>query len=74
MNILHNPDEKGNICLGDVVTVDVKDSVIYSSTRTVTAVDVENVVIVEAPDAIMVCRKDKAQEVKKIDKNTKTNK
>ena len=66
MDILHDPDENGNICLGDVVTVDVKDAVIYSSTRTVTAVDVENIVIVETPDAIMVCRKDKAQEVKKI--------
>lgn len=66
MDILHEPDESNNILLGDVVTVDVKDAVIYSSTRTVTAVDVENIVIVETPDAIMVCRKDKAQEVKKI--------
>ena len=66
MDILHEPDENGNICLGDVVTVDVKDAVIYASNRTVTAVDVENIVIVETPDAIMVCRKDKAQEVKKI--------
>lgn len=66
MDILHDPDENNNILLGDVVTVDVKDAVIYSSTRTVTAVDVENIVIVETPDAIMVCRKDKAQEVKKI--------
>ena len=48
------------------MAVDVKDAVIYSSTRTVTAVDVENIVIVETPDAIMVCRKDKAQEVKKL--------
>ncbi len=66
MDILHDPDENNNILLGDVVTVDVKDAVIYSSTRTVTAVDVENIVIVETPDAVMVCRKDKAQEVKRI--------
>lgn len=66
MDILHDPDENGNILLGDVMAVDVKDAVIYSTTRTVTAVDVENVVIVETLDAIMVCRKDKAQEVKKI--------
>lgn len=66
MHILHDPDENGNICLGDVVTVDVKDSVIYSSGRTIAAVDVENIAIVETSDAIMVCRKDKAQEVRKI--------
>jgi hypothetical protein len=56
----------GGVTRTETVTVDVKDAVIYSSTRTVTAVDVENIVIVETPDAIMVCRKDKAQEVKKI--------
>ncbi len=66
MDVLHDPDENNNILLGDVVTVDVKDAVIYSSSRAVTAVDVENIVIVETSDAIMVCRKDKAQEVKKI--------
>ena len=66
MDILHDQDENNNILLGDVVAVDVKDAVLYSSSRTVTAVDVENIVIVETPDAIMVCRKDKAQEVRKI--------
>ena len=66
MDILHVPDRNGNVCVGDVVAVDVKDAVIYSSGRTVTAVDVENIVIVETTDAIMVCRKDKAQWVKKI--------
>ena len=66
MDILHKPDDNNNILIGDVVTVDVKDTVIFSSSRTVTAVDVENIVIVETPDAIMVCRKDMAQDVKKI--------
>lgn len=66
MDILHDPDENGNILLGDVFAVDTKDAVIYASSRTVATVDVENIVIVETPDAIMVCRKDKAQDVKKI--------
>ncbi|RRK33729.1 mannose-1-phosphate guanylyltransferase [Schaedlerella arabinosiphila] len=66
METLHAPDEDGNIIFGDGVAVDTKDTVIYSSSRTVTAVDVENLIIVETPDAIMVCRKDKAQGVKKI--------
>ncbi len=66
MDILHNPDENENILLGDVVAVDTKNAVIFSSARTVAAVGVENICIVETPDAVMVCRKDKAQEVKKI--------
>lgn len=66
MDILHEPDKNGNVYIGDVLALDTKDTVIYASTRTVTAVDVENIVIVETPDAIMICKKDKAQEVKKI--------
>ena len=66
MYVLHTPNEDGNILLGDVVAIDSKDSVIYSSGKAVTAVDVEGLVIVETPDAIMVCKKDKAQNVKKI--------
>ena len=66
MDILHEPDDTGNVLLGDVTAIGVKDSVIYSSGRIVTALDVDNIVIVETPDAVMVCRKDKAQDVKKI--------
>ena len=66
MDILHDPDENGNILLGDVKAVGVRDAVIYSSGRTVAALDVDNIVIVETPDAVLVCRKDKAQDVKRI--------
>ncbi len=66
MDILHKPDSEGNVIVGDVIAIDTKDTVIYSKSRIVTAVDVENIVIVDTPDAIMVCKKDKAQNVKKI--------
>lgn len=66
MDILHNQDENGNVSLGDVFPVDTRNSILFSSSRTVTAVGMDNVVIVETPDAVMVCRKDKAQDVKKI--------
>ena len=66
MDILHVPDQNGNVLLGDVLAIDTENSVICSSFRTVTAVDLENIVIVETKDAVMVCSKDKAQNVKKI--------
>lgn len=66
MDVLREKDADGNILEGDVLAVDVKDSIILSGGKTITAVDVENLVIVETKDAIMVCPKDKAQGVKKI--------
>ena len=66
MNILHDQDNDNNVLLGDVVAVDVKNSTVYAGSRMVAAVDVENIVIVETSDVVMVCRKDRAQNVKKI--------
>ncbi len=66
MDVLHTPDSNGNVLIGDAVAVDASNTIIYSSGRTVTVVGVDNLVIVETPDVIMVCQKDKAQDVKKI--------
>ena len=66
MDVLHKTDEKKNVFIGDVIGIDVEDSVIYSTSRIVTAVDVKDLVVVETPDAVMVCSKSKAQNVKKI--------
>ncbi|GHU42681.1 mannose-1-phosphate guanylyltransferase [Clostridia bacterium] len=66
MEVLHQTDENGNVQIGDTLAIDTSNTVLYSSKKIVTAVGVDNLVIVETSDAIMVCRKDKAQDVKKI--------
>lgn len=66
LNVIQKSDDNGNITLGDIVAIDTKNSTIYSSSRTVAVVGVDNLVIVETPDAVMVCNKDQAQDVKKI--------
>lgn len=66
MDVLHEPDDRGNVVLGDVIAVNTTNSVIYSDRKLVAAVGVDNLVIVDSPDAIMVCKKDKAQDVKLI--------
>ena len=66
LGAIHSPDADGNIAVGDVIAVNCKDVTAYSSTRTVAAVGVENLVIVETADAVLVCPRDKAQGVKLI--------
>lgn len=65
-NVLHNEDCDGNIKIGDVIAIDSKNTTAYSSGKLIATVGVDNLVIVETPDAIMICTKDKAQDVKKI--------
>jgi len=63
-------DESGNLLIGDesrVIARDVKDAVIVATTgRVVAAIGLENVVIVDTPDAMLVCSRDRAQEVKQV--------
>ncbi|WP_211301651.1 mannose-1-phosphate guanylyltransferase/mannose-6-phosphate isomerase [Defluviimonas denitrificans] len=57
-------DGGGNAIRGDGVAYDAKDNLIHSEGRLVAAVGVEGLAIVETPDAILVTRRDYAQEVK----------
>lgn len=66
MTVLHDADEHGNVMLGNSLAVNTTNSICYSSGKLVSVVGLDNVVIVETPDAIMVCAKDKAQDVKLI--------
>ncbi len=60
------PDSDGNIARGKFVGVDTKDCIIYSKDKLVAGVGVENLIVVVTDDAILVCDKNKAQDVKKI--------
>ena len=57
-------DNDGNAISGDVITHDCRDSYISSSSRLVTAVGLEELIVVEDKDCVLVAKKDKAQGVK----------
>lgn len=59
-------DESGNILKGKTALLKTRNSIVYAQKRLVAAVGIENLIIVETEDAVLVCRKDDAQEVKKI--------
>jgi mannose-1-phosphate guanylyltransferase / mannose-6-phosphate isomerase len=59
-------DEAGNSVSGDVVTVDCRQTYIRGQSRLVTAVGLENMVVVEDKDSVLVARKEKSQDVKQL--------
>ncbi len=59
-------DEAGNALFGDVLLHDSKNSHVYSESKLVAAIGVEDLVIVETADAVMVADKSKSQDVKEI--------
>ena len=74
IKVIHEQDENGNIEIGKTLTVDTTNTIIYSTTgKLISTVGVDNLIIVETEDAILVCPRDKAQDVKKIVDKLKEN-
>ncbi|MEE3349816.1 MAG: mannose-1-phosphate guanylyltransferase/mannose-6-phosphate isomerase [Candidatus Gastranaerophilaceae bacterium] len=61
-----NKDNDGNVISGKVVTDNVKNSLIYSQKEVVAVSGLENIILVETEDAIMACKMDNSQDVKKL--------
>ena len=59
-------DAAGNVVRGDVDLIDVKNSLVRAESRMVAAIGVDNLVIVETPDAVLVADRSRAQDVKKV--------
>ena len=59
-------DRDGNYITGNVIDVDSKNSMIYSTSKLVTTIGLEDTVVIETEDALLVCNKNRTQDVKKI--------
>ena len=60
------PDENGNTSIGDTMFVDVRNTHVQSEDRLVATVGVENLLIVDTPDALLVASKDASQQVREV--------
>ncbi|MEK7851995.1 MAG: mannose-1-phosphate guanylyltransferase, partial [Deltaproteobacteria bacterium] len=59
-------DEHGIVAHAEHISIDTKDCIIYSPKKLVATIGVSNLIIVETEDAILICDKSRAQDVKKV--------
>jgi mannose-1-phosphate guanylyltransferase/mannose-6-phosphate isomerase len=60
-------DDQGNGRSGDVITVDVEDSVLVNREGpTVGAIGLEDLVVVSTPNAVLICPKQRSEDVKQL--------
>ena len=59
-------DSSGNVLKGDVTVKDTTNTYIYASHHMITTVGVDNLVVIDTPDATFIASQDKAHEVKSI--------
>jgi len=59
-------DENGNAGAGESIIIDSKNSYIYSETGLIALVGLDDVIVVQDGNTTLVCKRDKAEEIKKV--------
>ncbi|MFQ5340732.1 MAG: mannose-1-phosphate guanylyltransferase [Anaerolineae bacterium] len=63
---LMDADREGNVVSGDHIGVDTHGSFIHSDGRLIATIGVEDLIVVDTGDAVLVCPRDRAQDVKAV--------
>jgi len=66
LGAIFDTDEHGNIVRGDNISIDTRNSIVYGNSRLVATIGLDSMIVVETGDSILVCPKEKAQDVKKV--------
>ena len=59
-------DADGNASVGDAIVTDSRNTLVHATSRLVSAVGLDDVIVVETADAVLVADRSKSQDVKKI--------
>lgn len=63
---VNETDGKGNMERGNIIGLENENSILYGDERLVAAIGLKDMMVVDTPDAVLVCPRDRAQDVKKI--------
>jgi mannose-1-phosphate guanylyltransferase len=63
---LAGKDERGNSITGTVIQKDTNNSFIYSPEKVVATIGIDDLIIVNTPDALLICKRGKSQDVKEV--------
>ena len=59
-------DGCGNVLEGRGVLMDTRNTLVYAPHKVVATLGVENLIIADAGDSLLVCHKERAQEIKRL--------
>ena len=59
-------DENGNATIGKTVLLNSQNSYIYSPNKFVATIDIDDLIVINTDDALLICKKEKSQEVKEV--------
>lgn len=59
-------NDEGNIIEGNVVTINTKNTIVQGDEKLIALVGMENAIVVDTKDALLICNKENAQNVKQV--------
>ena len=59
-------DPMGNVKMGDIMTIDTRDTLIISNKRLVSTIGLEDCLIIDTDDAVLIAKKGETQKVREI--------
>jgi mannose-1-phosphate guanylyltransferase len=59
-------DQDGNLLTGEHIALDTQNTLIYSPTKLVATIGLEDMIVVDTPDALLICPRDRCQDVRRI--------
>lgn len=71
---INKADENGNVIKGNTLNIDTKGCIIESNGKLIATLGIEDLIIVETDDVVLICKKEKAQDIKSLIKELKVQK
>ena len=68
---INKTDDFNNVISGNIITIDTKNSIIQGTNKLIALVGVEDLIVVDAADAMLICSKTDANKIKKVIENLK---
>ena len=59
-------DQNGNVLIGNNLNIDSENTLVFGNKRLVSIMGVKDLIIIDTPDALMVCSREREQDVKTI--------
>ncbi len=59
-------DDRGNVKIGDIITIDTNDTLVISSKRLVSTIGLAECLIVDTDDALLIAKKGETQKVREV--------
>lgn len=66
LSIMKDADENGNVGYGEQLLLDTRDCIVYGTDKMVATIGVSDLIVVQTEDAVLICPKDRAQDVKTV--------